>query len=179
LIGDWAWAQYKAANPGVDPSKCVVLNSTVSSKMLQALAKSEGLHYEDTLTGFKWIGGRAWSLVQEGKTLIFGFEEAIGYMVGDVCWDKDGVRGASVFAEMASYYHAHGHSVYDRLQQLYAKLGFFASNNRYFFCYEPEKLSKIFGEMRNGGKYTDTCGRFKIKQIRGMLTDDINTRKKS
>lgn len=46
--------------------------------MLQALAKKEGLYYEETLTGFKWLGNRADQLIHEGKTFLFAFEEAIG-----------------------------------------------------------------------------------------------------
>lgn len=46
LLADWAWTQYKAAHPDVDPSKVTVINTTVSSKMLAALAKAEGLYYE-------------------------------------------------------------------------------------------------------------------------------------
>jgi len=46
LFADWVWQQYKAANPGAISNRIVVLNTTVSSKMLSALAKKEGLYYE-------------------------------------------------------------------------------------------------------------------------------------
>lgn len=82
----------------------------------------------------------------------------------------DGIRAAAVFGEFASWVYAHGKNVSAYLDDLYAKYGFFATNNRYFFCYEPEKLPLIFGEMRNGGKYVDTCGRFKISSIRDLTT---------
>ena len=65
--------------------------STVSSKMLAEVAKVEGFHFEDTLTGFKWIGSRAEELSREGKLALFGYEEAIGFCCGDVVFDKDGI----------------------------------------------------------------------------------------
>eukprot|EP01122_Echinamoeba_exundans_P010951 TRINITY_DN420_c0_g1_i1.p1 TRINITY_DN420_c0_g1~~TRINITY_DN420_c0_g1_i1.p1 ORF type:complete len:536 (+),score=130.88 TRINITY_DN420_c0_g1_i1:497-2104(+) len=170
LIAHWSWTQYKAKHPDVDPAKCFVVASTVSSKMLQAMAKAEGLKFYETLTGFKWIGNKAIEEHNKGNKCIFCFEEAIGYMVGDACWDKDGIRAAAVFGEFASWVYAHGKNVSAYLDDLYAKYGFFATNNRYFFCYEPEKLPLIFGEMRNGGKYVDTCGRFKISSIRDLTT---------
>lgn len=65
--------------------------STVSSKMLAEIAKVEGFHFEDTLTGFKWIGSRAQELSEEGFLALFGYEEAIGFCCGDVVFDKDGI----------------------------------------------------------------------------------------
>ena len=64
--------------------------STVSSKMLAEIARVEGFHFEDTLTGFKWIGSRAESLSHEGYRSLFCYEEAIGFCCGDVVYDKDG-----------------------------------------------------------------------------------------
>lgn len=46
LFADWAWQQYHKAHPHVNPSDVIVLNTTVSSKMLSALAKKEGLYYQ-------------------------------------------------------------------------------------------------------------------------------------
>ncbi|KAI2534030.1 PGM2 isoform 3, partial [Pan troglodytes] len=55
-----------------------MLSSTVSSKILRAIALKEGFHFEETLTGFKWMGNRAKQLIDQGKTVLFAFEEAIG-----------------------------------------------------------------------------------------------------
>lgn len=56
LLGWWAVQCYKEKNPGDSLSDCYLLASTVSSKILAAVAKIEGLHFEETLTGFKWMG---------------------------------------------------------------------------------------------------------------------------
>lgn len=33
---------------------------------------------QETLTGFKWMGNRAKDLIDQGNTVLFAFEEAIG-----------------------------------------------------------------------------------------------------
>lgn len=168
ILAGWSWYSYLKAHPDVDRSKVLVINSTVSSKMLRALAQHEGFEFQETLTGFKWLGNVACEAKKQGRIPLFAFEEAIGYMIGDACWDKDGVRAAAVFAEMASTYYANGSTVTSELKKLQTKLGYYPTNNRYFFCYDPSKLPLIFGEIRNGGKYTDKCGRFEITGIRDL-----------
>lgn len=143
-------------------AKLLVVNTTVSSKMLKAIAEKEGLRYEETLTGFKWIGNKAQDLIEEGYTCLFAYEEAIGFMIGNTCFDKDGVSAAAVFIEMANLLHANGTSCFDQLTSLYEKYGYFISQNSYFFCYEPPIMEKIFEEIANDGNYPTTCGEYKI-----------------
>ena len=52
-------------------------------------------------TGFKWLGNEALRLEAGGYTVLFAFEEAIGYMMGQAQHDKDGISAAAVFAELA------------------------------------------------------------------------------
>ena len=67
------------------------LASTVSSKMLRSIATSEGLSFEETLTGFKWMANRAYDLEQDlGKKVLLAYEEAIGFMCESQVLDKDG-----------------------------------------------------------------------------------------
>lgn len=63
------------------------------------MAEIEGFHYEDTLTGFKWIGNRAILLEKKGYYVPFGFEEAIGYMFPAMEHDKDGISASIVFLQ--------------------------------------------------------------------------------
>lgn len=173
LFGNWTWQNYKRRNPDVDPSTCAVFNTTVSSKMLKSLADVEGLYYEETLTGFKWLGTLAQKKMDEGMNFLFCFEEAIGYLIFDICLDKDGVRTAGMFAEMVNQLYDNGNTVSGLLNELYEKYGYFASNNRYFFCYSPPKMEKIFARMRTmgpDGGYVQACGDFKISGIRDLTT---------
>jgi len=50
------------------------------------------------------------------------------------------------------------------------KYGYYATNNRYFFCYDPALMETIFGRIRNNGQYSEACGPYKIKNIRDLTT---------
>eukprot|EP00958_Prasinococcus_capsulatus_P015295 scaffold1628_cov407-Prasinococcus_capsulatus_cf.AAC.22 len=107
LLAHWLWTNFKERFPKVAPSKVAVLSSTVSSRMLRAFAEAEGLHFEETLTGFKWLGNRAASLEEQGYIPLFAFEEAIGFMFGTILKDKDGISALAVFCEMANHVRQH------------------------------------------------------------------------
>lgn len=65
--------------------------STVSSKILKTMAKAEGFNFIETLTGFKWMGNRSLELIEQGKHVLFAYEEAIGFMFTPTVLDKDGI----------------------------------------------------------------------------------------
>lgn len=62
------------------------------------MAEVEGFHFEEVLTGFKWIGNKAIELDANGYKTFYSYEEAIGHCVGGLVRDKDGVCAASVIA---------------------------------------------------------------------------------
>jgi len=165
----------KKHNPQFDVSKLVVLNTTVSCKALEAFAKKEGLFYDETLTGFKWLGNLAEQLEKKGKKFLFAYEEAIGFMIGTTCLDKDGISAACVFAEMASFLYENNMTVQTYLNEIYSKYGYFVTHNRYFFCYDPAKTLRIFEEIRNMGNYYWTCGKYPIKAIRDLKSPGFDS----
>ncbi len=108
--------------------KRVVLASIVSSPMLGVIARGMGVRYEETLTGFKWIANRAMDLErEEGLRFVFGYEEALGYTVGDVVRDKDGVSAAVLFAELAASLSTEGKTVHQALEAIAREHGLFVS----------------------------------------------------
>jgi len=107
-----------------------VITTIVSSPMLGEMARELGVHYEETFTGFKWIATRAIELEKEGVRFVFGYEEALGYSVGDLVRDKDGVSAAVLFAELAAVCRAQGTSVLAYLADLYRRFGYYASAQR-------------------------------------------------
>lgn len=93
-------------------------------------------------------------------------------MIGGLPLDKDGISAAAVISEMAHFLYHSRSTVLDRLQELYQKYGYFFTNNRYFFCYDYAVQVEIFNEIRNGGKYFDSCGTYKIQV---QLTGGFNS----
>jgi len=142
--------------------------STVSSKMLSFIGEKDGFRMEETLTGFKWIGSRAQSLRKEGSDVIFAYEEAIGFSCGDVVSDKDGLTALGIFSELSVSIYSKKMQVADHLQHLYEEYGEFVSKNGYFFCYDPPTITRILGELRNGGKYMESVGPYKVNAIRDL-----------
>jgi phosphomannomutase len=116
----------RAVAAGGEP---LVIASIVSSPMLGVIASELGAHYEEVLTGFKWIANRALHLKKEkGWRFIYGFEEALGYTVGELVRDKDGISAAVVFAELTAVLRAQNTTVLAHLEGLYRQYGLFVSS---------------------------------------------------
>ena len=92
------------------------------------------VQFEDTLTGFKWMGNRARELQADGYTMLFSFEEAIGFAVGGRVVDKDGVSAAVVMAELAIHVHQAGKTLVDQLAEIYRIYGYHCSKVSYYIC---------------------------------------------
>lgn len=99
----------------------VVAASIVSSSMLERVAAQSGAVFVATLTGFKWIV-RATDAVAGGR-FVFGYEEALGYAIGDVVRDKDGIGAGLAVLALAGELRAGGRSLLDRLDDLYRRHG--------------------------------------------------------
>lgn len=106
----------------------LVVTTVVSSTMLSKLAARHGVAYAETLTGFKWLARAA--LDRPDLRFVLGYEEALGYSVGELVRDKDGISAAVVFAELVAALAAEGSSVPQRLDELAADLGVHATRQR-------------------------------------------------
>jgi phosphomannomutase len=118
LIGSYL-LERTAAGPAA--GRRLVVTTVVSSTLLGKIAATAGARYAETLTGFKWIV-RAGQGVPGGRFL-FGYEEALGYAVGDVVRDKDGISAALALLSLAATARAAGQSLLDRWDALEARLG--------------------------------------------------------
>lgn len=99
----------------------LVASSLVSSRMISALAEAEGVDDVRTLTGFKWV---ARPIVERpDRRYLLGYEEALGYCVGDRVRDKDGISAALVMSELVAGARGRGETLWDRLDRLAARLG--------------------------------------------------------
>jgi phosphomannomutase len=99
----------------------LVATSLVSSRLLPAMAAAEGIDAVVTLTGFKWVARPI--VDRPDRRYLFGYEEAIGYCVGDRVRDKDGISAALVLAELVAGLARQRATVWDRLDALAARHG--------------------------------------------------------
>ena len=112
--------------------KPLVITTIVSSAQLKAIAAAMGAAYEETLTGFKWIANRALELLPQGQQFLFGYEEALGYTVGTVARDKDGIGAALVVADMAAWCKARGTTLLGYLEEVQRAHGLFVARQANF-----------------------------------------------
>ena len=125
LLLDYLIGAMKRA--GKLPEKPVALKTIVTTEMARKVAEMNGVRCFDTFTGFKFMAEKknALEAAGEGK-VIFSYEESYGYMLGDYVRDKDAVTASMLLTEMAAWYAAQGMTLFDALEKLYEKYGWYA-----------------------------------------------------
>ena len=96
----------------------LVVTTVVSSGLLSRIAGDRGVACRETLTGFKWIVRAALEAEAEGQAFVFGYEEALGYTVGPLVRDKDGIGAALRLAELARFLKGRGQTLLGRIDEL-------------------------------------------------------------
>ncbi|MBI4883543.1 MAG: phospho-sugar mutase [Actinobacteria bacterium] len=99
----------------------LVVTTLVSSSLLARMAAAHGVACEETFTGFKWIGHTV--LQHPERRFVFGYEQALGYLVCGQPLDKDGITAAVMMAEVASLAAEEGVTLQDRLDAIAATYG--------------------------------------------------------
>ena len=111
---------------GTMPEHPVALKTIVTTEMARKVAETNGVTCYDTFTGFKFMAEKKNALEAKGEgKVIFSYEESYGYMVGDYVRDKDAVTAALLLTEMAAWYAGQGMTLYDALQKLFEKYGYY------------------------------------------------------
>lgn len=104
----------------------VILKSIVTNDFGAAVAKKYGVETVETLTGFKYIGEAMTAYEKSGeKDFILGYEESYGFLIGKHVRDKDAVVSSLLICEMAAYYKEKGFGLYDILESLHHRFGFY------------------------------------------------------
>ena len=112
---------------GTLPANAGAVKSIVTTEMAKAVAEANGVHFEDTFTGFKFMAERIAEWEKAGSyEYIFAYEESYGYMMGDYVRDKDAVTASMMVAEMAAYYFDKGMNLKQAMESLYEKYGRYA-----------------------------------------------------
>ncbi|MEN9548706.1 MAG: hypothetical protein RIR12_1297 [Bacteroidota bacterium] len=109
---------------GIAQPNDMVITTIVTTPMIDALAKGNGVACYRVLTGFKWIANMIRE--REGKeNYIIGGEESFGLMIGNQIRDKDGISAVALLCEMAAYEKEKGRSLFEKMIDLYVQYGFY------------------------------------------------------
>ena len=109
---------------GTLPDNAAALKTIVTTEMAREVCERNGVHIEDTFTGFKFMAERIAEWESSGAyQYIFAYEESYGYLMGDFARDKDAVTASVMVAEMAAFYQTQGMTLLDALEALYEKYG--------------------------------------------------------
>ena len=135
---------------GTLPKNAAVVKTIVTTKFADRIARSYGVAVYDVLTGFKFIGEKIKEWEQTGEhTYMFGYEESYGSLSGTHARDKDAVVASMLFAEMACYYKSINISLYDKLQELFKKFGYFVETSKAFSFPGLDGMQKMADIMNN------------------------------
>ena len=132
------------------PEHPVALKTIVTTEMARAVAEANGVACYDTFTGFKFMAQKKDRLESAGEgKVIFSYEESYGYMIGDYVRDKDAVTATVVATEMAAWYAGQGMTLYDALQALYKKYGWYGEKTLNLVMPGLDGLRKMDALMKN------------------------------
>ena len=151
---------------GAQGDNRVVATTIVSSTLLSALAAHFGAGYAETLTGFKWIANKALELEATGHRFVMGYEEALGYSIGPVVRDKDGISAALILLDLAAHCANEGRNLVDELLQIYRQHGYYGSHQhaiKMAGSQGKEHINQIMTALRE--QAPDTIGGRKVTAI--------------
>ena len=135
---------------GKMPEKPVALKTIVTTEMARKVAQVNGLQCYDTFTGFKFLAQKKDQLESSGEgKVIMSYEESYGYMLGDYVRDKDAVSASVELTEMAAWYASQGMTLYDALQALFEKYGYYGEKTMNLVMPGLDGLKKMADLMAN------------------------------
>ena len=151
LIADYRISQMK--EKGILPANGIIVTTIVSSELAKAIAKNYNLECIEVLTGFKYIGAVMKDAeIKKNKTYLFGFEESYGCLIGDYARDKDGIAAVMSLCEAASYYKSKGKTLWEAMQDIFEKYGYYKESQVSMTLEGAEgakKIKKMMDNMRN------------------------------
>ena len=134
---------------GKMPAKPYFLKTIVTTEMARKVAESNGVTCCDTFTGFKFMAEKKNALEAAGEGhVIMSYEESYGYMLGDYVRDKDAVTASLLITEMAAWYAAKGMTLYDAIQALYEKYGWYGEKTHNLVMPGLDGLEKMAALMK-------------------------------
>ena len=173
LIADYRISQMKEKN--ILPANGMIVTTIVSSELAKAIAKNYNLECIEVLTGFKFIGAvMKEAEIKKDKTYLFGFEESYGCLIGDYARDKDGISAVMALCEAASYFKSKGKTLWDAMQDMYEKYGYYKETQVSIVMEGAEgaqKIKDMMTKMRNTP--VSEIGEYKVLKFKDIDNDTI------
>lgn len=174
LIAEYRISQMK--EKGILPKKGMIITTVVSSNLTRAIAKEYNLKCFEVLTGFKNIGAvmRKEEEKPDGYKYVFGFEESYGCLIGDYARDKDGIAAVMALCEAACYYKAKGETLWDQMNNIYKKYGYYKETQVSIVmegAEGAEKIQQMMSNMRNTP--IDKIGDYKVLMFEDIQKDYV------
>lgn len=169
----------KRLEAGTLPQGGAVVKTIVTTEMVRAIANAYGVETLDVLTGFKFIGDKIKGFEDIGapERYIFGLEESYGYLKGTYARDKDAVVAAMLICELAADYKAKGMTLYEGLQSLYEKYGYYLEQLKTITLTGIDgaaQIKSIMSHFRNDKLPTDVVKMLDYKDgIDGLPKSDV------
>lgn len=158
LLLGWRSAKHAAETGALDGASLAC--SLVSSPALQTVAERYGLGFHATLTGFKWIS--------RAPGLVFGFEEALGYLVNpETVRDKDGISAAVAMLGMVAEARGRGASLHDLMAEFDDTFGYFASDQVSLRVDDVSQIGRIMGALRE--QHPSAIGEVGVDRVDDLL----------
>ena len=151
---------------GALPENGAMVKSIVTSSMSTEMAEAYGVKMFEALTGFKNICGRIPFLEENGYQYLFGYEESVGYAACPQIRDKDGISAGMLVAEAAAYYRKMGKTLWQVLEELYERYGFYAEDEPNLILKGlegAERISRMMISLRNNLP-TEVAG-YKVSKV--------------
>ena len=173
LIAEYRISQMKER--GILPKDGMFITTIVSSDLAKAIAANYKLECIEVLTGFKNIGA-VMKKAEENhdKTYVFGFEESYGCLIGDYARDKDGIAAVMSLCEAAAYYRSKGITLWDQMNNIYEKYGYYKEDQVSIVlegAEGAEKIKEMMTDMRN--KDVEQIGKYKVLCFKDVDKDYV------
>lgn len=173
LIAEYRISQMQ--EKGILPEDGMFITTVVSSELAKAISKYYNLECKETLTGFKNIGAVIRKAEEtKSNTYVFGYEESYGCLIGDYARDKDGIAAVMALCEAACYYKEQGKTLWDAMQDIYKKYGYYKEAQVSIVLEGADGAKKIQEMMTNmRSNLVEKIGDYKVLTFKDIKEDIV------
>lgn len=173
IIAEYVFSQKR--EKGILPSNAALIKTIVTGNLSNQIAKEYNARLIEVLTGFKYIGEQIKIFEETGSnTYIFGYEESYGCLVGTHARDKDAINAVMTFCEAAAFYKSKGVTLYQQLQTMFKKYGYYKEGLVSVTLKGIEGMQKIKEIMEGYRKNTPKqAGDYEVLKVRDYQNDTI------